>query len=135
MPLTWFVRAKSSRKSSTLSMAAKQGEVWLADLGLAAKTSPVVILSQDDPQAPRALVTYVPLTTQNRGSPLFLERVVCCEYTRYWLYPGNSFAEKTRLPLDREYKQDLAGSTFGIGSVNLAEFQSFEPFRRCAHQN
>jgi len=50
-------------------MAAKQGEVWLADLGLAAKTRPVVILSQDDPQAPRALVTYVPLTTQNRGSP------------------------------------------------------------------
>ena len=50
-------------------MAAKQGEVWLADLGLAAKTRPVVILSRDDPQAPRALVTYIPLTTQNRGSP------------------------------------------------------------------
>ena len=48
-------------------MAAKQGEVWLADLGLAAKTRPVVILSLDDPQAPRALVTYVPLTTQNRA--------------------------------------------------------------------
>ena len=54
-------------------MAAKQGEVWLADLGLAAKTRPVVILSQDDPQAPRALVTYVPLTTQNRGSPYEIE--------------------------------------------------------------
>ena len=49
-------------------MAAKPGEVWLADLGLAAKTRPVVILSRDDPQAPRALVVYVPLTTQNRGS-------------------------------------------------------------------
>ena len=54
-------------------MAAKQGEVWLADLGLAAKTHPVVILSQDDPQAPRALVTYVPLTTQNQGSPYEIE--------------------------------------------------------------
>jgi mRNA interferase MazF len=54
-------------------MAAKQGEVWLADLGLAAKTRPVVILSQEDPQAPRALVTYVPLTTQNRGSPYEIE--------------------------------------------------------------
>ena len=41
-------------------MAAKQGEVWLADLGLAAKTRPVVILSRDDPQALRALVTYIP---------------------------------------------------------------------------
>jgi mRNA interferase MazF len=28
----------------------------------------VVILSRDDPQAPRALVIYAPLTTQNRGS-------------------------------------------------------------------
>jgi mRNA interferase MazF len=32
-----------------------------------------VILSQDDPQAPRALVTYVPLTTQNRGSRYEIE--------------------------------------------------------------
>lgn len=49
-------------------MAAKPGEVWLADLGLAAKTRPVVIVSRDDPAAARALVTYVPLTTQDRGS-------------------------------------------------------------------
>jgi mRNA interferase MazF len=49
-------------------MAAKPGEVWLADLGLAAKTRPVVILSREDPNAPRALVIYIPLTTQNRGS-------------------------------------------------------------------
>ena len=49
-------------------MAAKPGEVWLADLGLAAKTRPVIILFRDDADAPRALVTYVPLTTQNRRS-------------------------------------------------------------------
>ena len=29
-------------------MAAKPGEVWLADLGLAAKTRPVIILSRED---------------------------------------------------------------------------------------
>ena len=45
-----------------------QGEVWLADLGLAAKTRPVVIVSRHDPDSPRALVVYVPLTSQNRGS-------------------------------------------------------------------
>ncbi len=44
------------------------GEVWLADLGLAAKTRPVVVVSRRDPAAPRVLVLYVPLTTQNRGS-------------------------------------------------------------------
>jgi mRNA interferase MazF len=45
------------------------GEVWLADLGLAAKTRPVVIVSRQDPDPPRSLVLYVPLTTQRRNSP------------------------------------------------------------------
>jgi mRNA interferase MazF len=49
-------------------MNPQPGEVWLADLGLAAKTRPVVIVSRDDPDPPRALVLYVPLTTQNRQS-------------------------------------------------------------------
>jgi mRNA interferase MazF len=49
-------------------MNTKPGEIWLADLGLAAKTRPVLIISRHDPEAPRALFIYVPLTTQNRGS-------------------------------------------------------------------
>lgn len=49
-------------------MNPKPGEVWLADLGLAAKTRPVVIISRDDPDPPRALVIYVPVTRQFRGS-------------------------------------------------------------------
>jgi mRNA interferase MazF len=49
-------------------MSPRPGEVWLADLGLAAKTRPVVIVSRHDPDAPRALTIYVPLTTQNRAS-------------------------------------------------------------------
>jgi mRNA interferase MazF len=49
-------------------MNPRPGEIWLADLGLAAKTRPVLIISRFDPDAPRALVTYVPLITQNRGS-------------------------------------------------------------------
>jgi mRNA interferase MazF len=50
-------------------MNPQPGEVWLADLGLAAKTRPVVVVSRDDPDPPRALIIYVPLTTQNRQSP------------------------------------------------------------------
>jgi mRNA interferase MazF len=50
-------------------MPPQPGEVWLADLGLAAKTRPVVLVSRDDPDPPRALILYVPLTTQNRQSP------------------------------------------------------------------
>lgn len=50
-------------------MSPQPGEVWLADLGLAAKTRPVVIMSRHDPDPPRALVLFVPLTTQSRQSP------------------------------------------------------------------
>ena len=50
-------------------MNPQPGEIWLADLGLAAKTRPVVIVSREDPDPPRALVLYVPLTTQRRNSP------------------------------------------------------------------
>ncbi|MGA3025101.1 MAG: type II toxin-antitoxin system PemK/MazF family toxin [Bryobacteraceae bacterium] len=49
-------------------MNPRPGEVWLADLGLAARPRPVVIVSRSDPDPPRALVLYVPLTTQNRLS-------------------------------------------------------------------
>jgi mRNA interferase MazF len=54
-------------------MSPRPGEVWLADLGLAAKTRPVVIVSRHDPDAPRALAIYVPLTTQNRRSKYEIE--------------------------------------------------------------
>ena len=50
-------------------MNPQPGEIWLADLGLAAKTRPVVIVSRQDPDPPRSLVLYVPLTTQRRNSP------------------------------------------------------------------
>ncbi len=49
-------------------MNPQHGEIWLADLGLAAKTRPVVVVSRYDPDPPRAIVTYVPLTTQYRHS-------------------------------------------------------------------
>jgi mRNA interferase MazF len=49
-------------------MSPRPGEVWLADLGLAAKTRPVVVVSRYDPDPPRALVLSVPLSTQNRQS-------------------------------------------------------------------
>jgi mRNA-degrading endonuclease toxin of MazEF toxin-antitoxin module len=53
-------------------MKTKPGEVWLADLGLAAKTRPVLIVSREDNDPPRSLIIYVPITTKSRGkeSPL-----------------------------------------------------------------
>jgi len=56
-------RALPNRRSSTCSMNPQPGEIWLADLGLGAKTRPVIIVSRQDPDPPRALILYVPLST------------------------------------------------------------------------
>ena len=45
-----------------------RGEVWLVDLGLAAKVRPCVILSIPAGDSDRALVSLVPHTTSVRGS-------------------------------------------------------------------
>jgi mRNA interferase MazF len=41
----------------------------MADLGFAAKFRPVIIVSREDPDPPRALIVYVPITTKDRESP------------------------------------------------------------------
>jgi mRNA interferase MazF len=46
----------------------QRGEVWLVDLGLAAKVRPGLILSVPPSDADRALITLVPHTTTLRGS-------------------------------------------------------------------
>jgi mRNA interferase MazF len=43
-------------------MSRQPGEIWLADLGIAAKARPVVIVSRQNSNPPRSLVLYVPLT-------------------------------------------------------------------------
>jgi len=48
----------------------RQGEVGLADMGLAGKRRPVVVLLDDSLPVERALIIQVPITTQNRGSVL-----------------------------------------------------------------
>jgi len=40
----------------------------MLDLGYEGKVRPVVIMSREDPQAPRALALFVPLTKQSRAS-------------------------------------------------------------------
>jgi mRNA interferase MazF len=49
-------------------MTPKTGEVYMLDLGYEGKVRPIVIMSRDDPQAPRALSLFVPLTSESRGS-------------------------------------------------------------------
>ena len=46
----------------------KRGEIWLTDLGLAAKTRPVLVLSVLFSASDYALITVVPHTTSPRNS-------------------------------------------------------------------
>jgi mRNA interferase MazF len=50
-------------------MPPRRGEVWLFDLGMTAKTRPVLIVSVEYGDVDRALVTVVPHTTEIRQSP------------------------------------------------------------------
>jgi len=49
-------------------MTPKVGDVFMLDLGYEGKVRPVVMMSRDDRNAPRALSLFVPLTKQSRGT-------------------------------------------------------------------
>jgi mRNA interferase MazF len=51
-------------------MNPRHGEVWLVDMGMAAKTRPAVVLLADNLNVPRSLIIHIPITRQNRGSEL-----------------------------------------------------------------
>lgn len=46
----------------------QRGEIWLVDLGLAAKVRPAMVLSVPPGEKERSLVTLIPHTTSLRGS-------------------------------------------------------------------
>lgn len=46
----------------------RRGEVWLVDLGLAAKIRPCLVLGAPAAEEDRALITLVPHTTSVRGT-------------------------------------------------------------------
>jgi mRNA interferase MazF len=49
-------------------MTPKPGELYLVDLGMAGEMRPVVIVTREDANAPRALSVTVPLISQKRAS-------------------------------------------------------------------
>ncbi len=48
-------------------MKTKPGEVYQVDFGIKGKVRPVVIVSREDADAPRAMAVCAPLTTAARG--------------------------------------------------------------------
>ena len=49
-------------------MTTRPGEVYKVDLGIAGKVRSMVVVSREDPDAPRALAVCSPVTTAYRGS-------------------------------------------------------------------
>jgi mRNA-degrading endonuclease toxin of MazEF toxin-antitoxin module len=95
-------------------MSPRPGEVWLADLGLAAKTRLVVVVSRYDPDPPRALVLFVPLTTRNRHSSYeialprlsFLDRDSVANVLRTRVPADSSLRTKARHAIGRRDEND-----------------------------
>ena len=50
-----------------------RGEIWMVDLGMAAKTRPALILSVQFNDDEKAVVTYVARSTQRRGGRFEVE--------------------------------------------------------------
>jgi mRNA interferase MazF len=53
-----------------MAMGPRHGEVWLVDMGMAAKTRPAIVLLADGLNAPRSLIIHIPITRQYRGTNL-----------------------------------------------------------------
>jgi len=49
-------------------MTTEPGQVYLVELGIAAKTRPMLVVSRRDDDAPRALSVCAPITTSTRDS-------------------------------------------------------------------
>ena len=75
------------------------GEIWLADLGLTAKTRPVLVVSRHDPDPPRDLIIYIPLTTQYRENQyeIILPKLRFLNQQSYVNVQGLGSIEKVRL--------------------------------------
>lgn len=54
-------------------MTIEPGQIYLVDLGMAAKTRPMLVVSRRDDDAPRALSVCAPITTSSRNSRYEIE--------------------------------------------------------------
>jgi len=75
-------------------MTPARGEVWLLDLGMAAKVRPALIMSVGFEDADRSLITVVPHTTTLRGSQY--EIAVPVAFLKPGAFPAQNVATYTR---------------------------------------
>lgn len=91
--------------------AARRGEVWLVDLGMAAKVRPALVISVPASDTDRALVTLVPHTTSPRGSNF--EAAVSVPFLRAGVFDAQSLVTIPHAKLLRALGQ-LSTTQLGI---------------------
>ena len=90
-----------------------RGEVWLVDLGFAAKVRSCLVLSIAPEDADRALVTAVPHTTSSRGSRF--EVAVRHKFLRPGVFDGQNLVT---IPLAKFLRK--------LGDLPAADLRSVE---------
>jgi mRNA interferase MazF len=89
---------------------ADRGEVWLVDLGYAAKVRPCLVLSIPPLDTDRALATVIPHTTSPRGTRF--EVPVSTNYLRSGVFDAQNPISTTQAKLIRKLG-DLTASQLG----------------------
>jgi mRNA interferase MazF len=90
-----------------------RGEVWLVDLGYAAKVRPCLVLSVPPGESERVLTTLVPYTTSTRGSRYEVQ--VGARFFRAGAFDAQNLVTIPCVKLMRR-----------LGSLSVAEMQSVE---------
>jgi mRNA interferase MazF len=80
--------------------APRRGEVWLVDLGMAAKVRPALVISVPAAETDRALVTLVPHTTSPRQSRF--EAVVSVPFLRAGVFDAQNLVTIPHAKLVRQ---------------------------------
>jgi len=88
----------------------RRGEVWLVDLGMAAKVRPALVISVPAEDTDRALVTLVPHTTSPRQSRF--EATVSVPFLRTGVFDAQNLVTIPHAKLVRQLGK--------LGSVQLA---------------
>ena len=90
--------------------APRRGEVWLVDLGMAAKVRPALVISVPAENTDRALVTLVPHTTSSRQSRF--EAAVSVPFLRPGVFDAQNLVTIPHAKLVRQLGK--------LGSAHLA---------------
>ncbi len=91
----------------------QRGEVWMVDLGLAAKVRPCLVFSVSPRDEDRALCTLVPHTTSARGTRF--EADVLCNFLHEGVFDAQNLVTVPQAKLMRK-----------LGSLSLKGMQSVE---------